>query len=408
MNIAIFASAFHPHFGGVEELCRQLALELRRRGNHAIILTNRWPRDLPRHEVIDGVPVYRPAFRTPDAGAKSVLSYHLSRRAVAREVAGILRRHSIDVLHVQCVSSNAYYALEAHRALGVPLVVTLQGELTMDASQLFQRSPFARQTLGRCLADADVVTACSRKTLEDGEAFAGQRAARGCVIFNGASIDDFARAAPHRHCAPYILGIGRLVPQKGFDILLRAYAKVDPLPVELLIAGDGPEREPLEALARHLGIADRVTFFGRADRAAVPSLFSGAEFVALPSRADEGLPVVCAETMAAGKAIVATRTGGAPEAVIDGETGIIVEKEDVNGLSRALRALIEDRALRDRFATAGRERAKEFEWGRIAEQYVGIYQALRPAAAAGAVRGEGLADGHRGAAVAGAVPGSVA
>ena len=59
MNIAIFASAFHPHLGGVEELVRQLAHHLEKRGHAVIVITNRWPRALPEHEVVEGIPVYR-------------------------------------------------------------------------------------------------------------------------------------------------------------------------------------------------------------------------------------------------------------------------------------------------------------------------------------------------------------
>ncbi|MGC8625927.1 MAG: glycosyltransferase, partial [Phycisphaerae bacterium] len=66
MNIAIFASAFYPSLGGVEELCRQLALELMRQGHGVIVLTNRWPRDLPANESIDGITVYRLPFRLPE------------------------------------------------------------------------------------------------------------------------------------------------------------------------------------------------------------------------------------------------------------------------------------------------------------------------------------------------------
>ena len=69
MNIALFASAFYPHVGGVEELVRQLAREYNARGDKAIVLTNRWPRDLPAHEEYEGIPVYRLAMRAPGSAA---------------------------------------------------------------------------------------------------------------------------------------------------------------------------------------------------------------------------------------------------------------------------------------------------------------------------------------------------
>ncbi|MGD0541748.1 MAG: glycosyltransferase family 4 protein, partial [Tepidisphaeraceae bacterium] len=132
MNIAIFASAFYPSFGGVEEFCRQVAHEFVRKGHRVIVLTNRWPRDLPEHEVYEGLDVYRLPFRSPDAGMKSRITYRLTRRRIRARLVDLLR-NGIDLLQVHCVSASAHYACWAKRMLGLPLVVTLHGELSMDA-----------------------------------------------------------------------------------------------------------------------------------------------------------------------------------------------------------------------------------------------------------------------------------
>lgn len=386
MNIALFPSAFYPSLGGVEELTRQLAHEYRRAGHGVILVTNRWPRNLPRHEVFEGLPLYRIPMRVPDGSLRVRLNCGLTRGLIARDLLRILRRHQSNILHIQCVSSNGYYALRARTALGLPLVATLQGELTMDASHLYQRSEHARALLRRVLDESDCVTACSAKTLADGEAFYGRPlGARGHVVFNGARIEDFAGmgggGAPFSHPRPYILAIGRIVPQKGFDVLLRAFAQADTAGHDLVIAGDGPELSALQALAAELGIAGRTFFPGRADRTQAVSLFRGAAFLVLSSRADEGLPVVCAEGLAAGLAIVATRSGGTPEAVHDGVHGLIVEKDNVLQLAAAISRLATDPALRDRFARAAKARAADFAWAVIAKQYLALYESLFPAAA---------------------------
>jgi glycosyltransferase involved in cell wall biosynthesis len=373
MNIAIFASAFHPHFGGVEELVRQLALELRRQGHEAIVLTNRWPRSLPKEEMFEGIPVYRLPFRTPDAGTKSRVSYLLTSKLVDRDVAAILKRHSIDVLHVQCVSCNGHYALRASRALKLPLVTTLQGELTMDATKLFERSTFARETLRQCMQEAQVVTGCSAKTLADGERFLGRAVDDAQVVFNGASLSDFASAKPYAAKRPYIFAMGRLVPQKGFDVLLRALKKSQVDWLDLLLAGDGSERAKLEGVVAELGLGGQVSFLGRADRQQVPSFLSGCAFFVIPSRTDEGMPVVCAEAMAAGKAIIGTRVGGVPEIVSDGETGLLVGPEDVEALASAIRRLAGDESLSRRLGEAGRAQSERFSWPRITREYLQVY-----------------------------------
>jgi glycogen(starch) synthase len=386
MNIALFPSAFHPHFGGVEELVRQLAHELQRRGHGVIILTNRWPRNLPTFEEFEGLPIYRLPFRTSEESLKSKITYRLTHERICVETKRILDRHAIDVLHVQCVSSNAHYALRSRELQPRPLVVTLQGELTMDANRIFERFESARATLRRALREADVVTGCSTKTIRDAERFFGEPMPSARTIFNAANLDDFAQAKPWTHARPYIFALGRLVPQKGFDLLIGAFADAALPTHDLLIAGEGLERAPLEQLIQSRGLAGRVHLLGRAERPKVASLFLGCSFFALPSRADEGLPVVCAEAMAAGKAVVAARAGGTPEAVLDGGSGIIFEKEDRRALGAGLRRLAGDPALRERFGAAGAKRAVQFSWPSITEQYLTAYRdaadhfALKPEA----------------------------
>ncbi|HEX4085246.1 MAG TPA: glycosyltransferase family 4 protein [Chthoniobacteraceae bacterium] len=374
MNVAIFASAYYPHVGGVEEAVRQLAAEYRARGIKPIILTNRWPRSLPPEQLYEKTPVYRLAMRTPEGGLKGRINYRLTHRAICQEMIEILQKHRIDLLHVQCVSSNGLYAHIAARELRLPLIVTTQGERTMDAGQLYQRSPFMNGVLRDLLAKADHITACSRHTLDDMERYWGTPfGARAGVVYNGIDLSNFEGAAPHTEDAPYILGIGRLVPQKGFDILLRAFAQADISGWKLLIAGEGPEREPLEKLASKLGLGERAQLIGRADRTKAAALFRGCECFVLPSRM-EPLGIVNLEAMAAGKMVIASRTGGVPEIVAEGETGLLFPPEDEAALASALTKAAGDPSLRERYGAAGRQAVEAFTWPVIADQYNRIYR----------------------------------
>lgn len=374
MNVALFASAFHPHVGGVEELVRQLALAHEAAGHRVIIVTNRWPRSLPPHEVVGGITVYRPALRIPEGGVKARVNYHLTHRSVRNEIFGLLRRNRVDVMHVQCVSTNGYYALLARRALGLPLVVTAQGERTMDAAGLYQRSQFMNRVLRALLTEADHVTACSSATLDDLTTHFGMSlAGRSEVIPNGINPDDFAGVEPHRGRRPYALGLGRLVPQKGFDVLLDAFARAGLDEVDLVIAGEGPERTSLERAAAGFGLAGRVQFFGRADRAQVAALFKGCLFFALPSR-QEPFGIVSLEAMEAGKAVIASATGGVPEVVSDGATGLLVPPGDPAALAAAMRRVASDAGLRDSLVAAGRARAADFTWRALAQRYLATYE----------------------------------
>ena len=375
MNIGIFASAFHPHLGGVEEMVRQLAHEFQRRGVSPVVITNRWPRSLPVSETIEGIPVHRLAMRAPDWNLRVRAVHHLTFYFTRRRMLQILRDHRIDLLHVQCVGSNGYYALVAKRALQLPLVVTAQGERTMDAASIYERSPFLNEALRDLLREAGHITTCSQNTLDDLEQWSGASlGAKASVIYNGVRGDDFAAAGltPSPHPRPYILGIGRLVAQKGFDVLIRAFTAAGLRSHDLLIAGEGPERASLEALARAAGCGDRIRFIGRAERKEAVVLFHHCAFFVLPSR-HEPMGIVNLEAMVAGKAVIASRTGGVPEIVIDGETGALIPPDDAPALAHALRKFADDPALCAELGAAGRRRAESFTWPAIAESYLDIY-----------------------------------
>ena len=374
MNIALFASAFHPHVGGVEELVRQMAHAYRAAGVGAVVVTNQWPPDLPAAEEFEGIPIYRFPMRGPEGPLKVQAKYYAGHPKIRRELLSVLTRHTVDLIHVQCVSINGYYARLAAQTLGLPLVVTAQGERTMDAGRIYEKSPLINRVLRDLLADAAHVTACSRDTLCDIENFYEQPlGARASVVYNGIRLADFADPQPFPHPRPYLLAIGRHVPQKGFDVLLRAFAAAALPGHDLLLAGDGPERPALEAQAAALGLAGRVVFTGRADRPAAVSLFHGCDFFVLPSR-QEPQGIVNLEAMAAGKAVLASRVGGVPEIVREGETGLLVPGEDVPALAAAMTRLAADPALRQQLGDAGRARAQHFDWSAIAAQYLAIYE----------------------------------
>ena len=382
MKIALFASAFYPHLGGVEELVRQLAHALKRAGHDAFIVTERWPRDLPEFEEIEELRVYRFAFRTLSGGslsnrARAAASLALTGASIRRAVAEIVQKEGADLVHVQCVSSNARYALPTAKTLGLPLVVTLQGELNMDAAQIFQKQESARQLMRDALQNADFITGCSGQTVQEAEEFLGQPfGERGQVVFNGICLADFENVAPYEHPRPYILGIGRHVEQKGFDILIQSFARLvegGDTSTDLILAGDGARHEDFKQLSASLKLDGRVHFVGRADRPKAVSLFKGCAFFVLPSR-HEPMGIVNLEAMAAGKAVVASRVGGVPELVFDGENGLLVEAANVDSLFGALKFLVENPQLAARLGANGAERVQQFDWDAIAAQYLDVYE----------------------------------
>lgn len=147
--------------------------------------------------------------------------------------------------------------------------------------------------------------------------------------------------------------VGRLDAMKGHDILLRAVAQLDG--VRVVILGEGGQRTDLEKLADELKVSNRLDLRGWVDnpRAYLPQF----DIFAMPSRS-EGFPLAIVEAMLAARPVVATRVGSVAEAVTDGETGLLVNKDDVAGLTAALRRLRDDPALRIRLGQRGREIAQ--------------------------------------------------
>jgi phosphatidylinositol alpha-1,6-mannosyltransferase len=163
---------------------------------------------------------------------------------------------------------------------------------------------------------------------------------------------------------PVVLGVSRLVPRKGFDVLIDAFAGLDP-DVQLAIGGGGRDAVRLASRATRRGIAGRTRFLGRVPDADLPDLYGCADVFAMLCRERwggleaEGYGIVFVEAAACGVPAVAGRSGGAHEAVVDGETGLVVEPRDVGGVRAALDRLLGDDALRARFGAAARRRAAD-------------------------------------------------
>ena len=375
MKIALFPSAFHPSLGGVEELSRQLAHALTRRGHQVVILTNRWPRDLPAHENFEGLDLNRLPFRSPDLDLKVRATFLATRRATLKQTVRLCR--DCDLIHVQCVSPQAFYALEAARQLKLPLITTSQGERTMDATRVYDRSPFLNEVLKRSLDEAAQVSACSLDTLRDLEAWRGQSfGARGQVIENGIRLADFSDAKPFPSDRPYVFALGRLVPQKGFDLLIEAWKIAALSGWRLLIAGDGPQKEALQQQIQVSGRGD-IELVGRAARPQVASYLAGCAFFVLPSR-HEPQGIVNLEAMAAAKAVLAADVGGVSE-IVTPACGLLVPGDDAAALANGLKTLADNSDLRHKLGAAGAARAQEFDWDAIAARYEKLYQtALDP------------------------------
>jgi len=218
-----------------------------------------------------------------------------------------------------------------------------------------------------------VVTACSAFALRNLEAVVHPDCPS-LVVPNGVNPEDFARSdTVETGFGPYVLAAGRLVPQKGFDTLIDAFAMSELAGLNLVVAGDGFEREALVRRARDLGIADRVRFLGAVERTRLPALMRGARTFALPSRG-EPFGIALLEAMAAGVPAVATNDGGVPEFATHDVNALLVPPDDARALSSALALLAGDPLLRERLAAEGVRTAHRLAWNEITSRYEAVYR----------------------------------
>jgi glycogen(starch) synthase len=168
-----------------------------------------------------------------------------------------------------------------------------------------------------------------------------------------------------------LLFVGRLVAQKGLDVLFRALTMMKGHDDwTLTLAGEGPLKDELALAAQQLGIGDRVTFRGWLERGQLPAVYRDADAFVLPSR-DEGMPNAMLEAMAAGLPVIGTRVSGLSEVVIEGKTGLLVPPDDADKLNHALREMIEDRDRMFSMGQAARKRVEDhYSWTAAADAYM--------------------------------------
>ena len=225
-------------------------------------------------------------------------------------------------------------------------------------------------------------TVCVAESVRDGVVALGLPPERAHVVDNGVDVARVRQRATGPPVLPpgppTVVGCGRLAAAKGFDLLVRAHARVRGrgLDHRLLILGEGPERARLEDLARELGVSGSVTMPGFVDDP--PASIARADLFVLSSRF-EGAPLVLLEALALGAPIVATRCASAVAQLLDdGAVGDLVDVDDVDGLAAAVEAHLRDgRRLRDR-ARGGPGRAAGRDAEHAADRFRSILRGLAP------------------------------
>lgn len=397
MRICLLATSTIAHrMGGTEVQAQTLAAEAARQGHSVFVITTAHPSGLKseRRSGCDFI------YLEGTSHAMSRRDAPAWWRASAARTAELCRAEKIDVVWAENFSGLSYAALpRASRRPVISVVngLAVRGEIASSFARVSTISElayfltrYAAQTLfyyiprfRAMVRDSDLLVAVSRETAGAlAEEFPGSEG-KTRVILNPVDTALFSPDPGLRTRTRAALGIsgtetavimaGVLHKQKGFHLGIKAFAAASAgfTDARLLIAGDGPQRGELEALAGKAGLKHRILFLGEKPHEELAAFYNAADIYLNPTLRLEGLSLVTVEAMACGLPSVVSRSGGTCSTIIDGESGYFTEPGDTGGMASRLERLLGDPGLRARLSAGARARALEaFDTTRNVAQYI--------------------------------------
>lgn len=363
MKTLLVTNDFPPRPGGIQQFVHNLAL--RQPTGSLVVYASRWPaRDPSRWAKFDA--------EQPFEVIREDTSVLLPTPAVARRAAELAVSHGCDTVWFGAAAPLGLLAAGLTERAGIRRAVALTHGHEVGWAAL----PGARGTLRRIARGLDVVTYLGEYTRVRlaraiGDLTSLERLAPGVDTDSfHPSVSGAAVRAEHGLVdRPVVVCVSRLVPRKGQDTLIRALPAIRRRVPDaaLLLVGGGPYRSTLEGQAREYGVAQHVVFTGSVPWARLPEHYAAGDVYAMPCRTRrrgldvEGLGIVYLEASATGLPVVAGDSGGAPDAVREGETGYVVSGHDVEALAERVSGLLADPGLARRLGAAGRAWV-EAEW----------------------------------------------
>ncbi|OIQ99989.1 alpha-D-kanosaminyltransferase [mine drainage metagenome] len=294
-------------------------------------------------------------------GLHRLVTWKLAYQFIAAvKLASLLKSKNCSHLHVHFAHVPSQIAMYASAMSGVPFTIMAH------ANDIFERGLLLRKKAERAVKLV-TISEFNRAYLER----IGVPKDKLAVVRCGVSFPIVPPDRPFEKKAHYRLGtLGRLVEKKGIDVLIRSIAELQnrPYEIELSIAGDGPLREELEALARVLNVAQCIKFEGSMTHGAVAKWMRGLDAVVLACKKDkngdmDGIPVVLMEAMSQSVPVISTRISGIPELIIHELTGLLAKPDDCQDLAFQIDRLLDSAELRERLVIEAAEHVKS-EFGR--------------------------------------------
>lgn len=377
MRVSAHTSLYAPHIGGIETMVREMGGALEKEGHEFGVVTKRWPVDLPTSDRIDQTDIHRvPAGYSEDdivACAQYLYDHgaHLMNGVDVIHAVGM--RRPLPMLSAILGSLYRIPVVSSVCGLEVPNPGNAESE------RLWQQGLAYMPDAYRNMSEHTAVSGATREYTEE---VLPEYQGRIGVLHAGIDYDHYASlpvGRPEGIDQPYFMSLRRLEAGKGIDVLIEAYARLldeSASQTDLVIAGDGPERQTLEDLVVRLRLSKRVHFIGSIGLDAALGMLKGAEATIVPSTAEAG-GLVNTEANAVGCALIASDVGGIREYTTDG-AALFVKPGDSAELAQALRVVSEDKQLKRQLVEHGKVFAEGRDWSNIIGGYVRLYEEAQP------------------------------
>lgn len=348
-------------------------------GHKVTLITSRW-RDLPHREVIDGALVLRiPAIRRYKdfCSQWELVIFGIS---ALWYTAWYTRREQVDFIQAYFAVPAGWVAWIIHRLWRIPYSVYFGGSDIPGANPSRYKNiyPLLTPLLRAIWRGASFRTVCSHELAKLGKA--ADLSSEFIVIPNGVETERFKPTVRPTNSKVKILFIGRLIPRKGFQRIIRALPRVRALtqePFEVEVVGSGAARPDLDALAEELHVSDLIHYVGTVPYDKLEKSYQYADIFVLTSLS-EGMPSVILEAMGCGLPIIASDVGGNNEIVREGDNGYLITGDDIELIAQRLAILINDRQLRERMGQRSRALALAYDWRHIMDKYLSLYATQVP------------------------------
>lgn len=330
---------------------------------------------IPQHEVRSGIDVIHPRYPLIPKISMNLAPWLLYRWTLPVVRQMVKDGFKPDVIDAHYAYPDGVAATLLARKLGIPVMVTARG----SDLNILPEFPVPRRWLQWMVQRAGHLAGVSGALAEKFRQL-GAAGDRVSVLRNGVDLMVFRPSTSRIACRekfelpdirrPVVISVGNLVDLKGHDLVIRAMAQHIP-EADLLIAGNGPNRDALQKLAQSEGVSDRVRFLGQVAYGQMPGLMTAADILVLAS-SNEGWPNVLLEAMACGTPVAATRVGAVGDIVSVPAAGRIIEHRTVEGCADAIRALLASPPDR----TATRRHAEGFSWEETTSRQLEIWRSL--------------------------------